>query len=314
MGVHKCYYPWKRFFWVVMVLILLATVGCKAAIDGETSVFRNTIPVNIKLYFPSFNHSIGKKSELVALFTYKDGTRVESFAEYPLNLFIELTSPEGNEQTLPLQEFERGFYPSTEELDFSEEGLYLLSITARGGDRYVNRSNYTLDTIDSPYLMFEAPVNHSTINLNSSLKITTQCYYRGKPIDPTILLKGPPESMALVQPISLIKGEENNELTWMTPQSEGDFWTVNLPYGDSPGTYHLVTRLVGELRATGEDIAVDTFITFYVKPGFFTGLIKISTHVAQALLALLVCFTIWYIRLPEMRGTIKLISKDNSIP
>lgn len=282
---------------------------------GEITIFRNTIPVNVKLYFPSLNHPIGKKNELIAFFAYRDGTQVESHAEYPLNLFVELISPNGSEQTLPLQEFGSGFYHSMEELDFMEEGAYLLGITARGGDRYVNRSNYTLHTADYPYLVFEAPVNHSTVNLNSALKITVRCHYQGKPIDPTTILKGPPASMALIQPISLTQTENSNELTWMNPQPGSGCWMVNLPCIDNPGTYHLVARLVGELRTTGEDIAVDTFITFHVKFGFWVlfkdALIYVALILAALLAVLLTYFFVWYIRLPLMKGVLNLISEDN---
>ena len=276
---------------------------------GRMTVFRNSIPADVKLHYPDTHCPLGQEAELVVSFRYQDGTPVTSLPKYPLAMGMELIGPDGSRQNSSMIPEHNGVYHSADTLRLTTPGIYELALIVRGGDKFAYHRSFTFETVDLPYLVIDEPRRGSTVPLQNSIPVQVRCFYHGEQINPADLMVWTPDSTVLGQLIDPTGDQKENNPVWLNWQ-QGGYWEGRLPYEGKGGGQYLLVRMIGAMLGGAGEITGDTMVAFTVALTLVSKikscLIIAALILAAAIAIAAIAFSIWKSRLPLMHGELGL--------
>lgn len=223
------------------------------------TIFRNSIPADVKLHYPETRCPLGKEAELVVSLHYQDGSPVTSLPKYPLAMGIELIDPDGGRQNFSMIPEHEGVYHSADTLRFKIPGIYELAVIVRGGDKFAYHRSFTFETVDQPYLVIDEPRRGSTVPLQNSIPVQVRCFHHAEQISPADMMVWTPDSTVLAQLIDLTGEQKGNNPVWLNWHQEG-YWKGGLPYEGKGGGKYLLVRLIGTTLEDAVEITGDSMV------------------------------------------------------
>jgi uncharacterized protein YegL len=278
--------------------------------EGKIEVYRNAVPVNMKLISPREIHPLAKPMKLVASFVKMDGNEVVEIPEYPIGLTAKVISPDGSESNIRFNRGEKGICFGTPSFDNTKtEGVYRIVLTMKGGDVYKSSQERIIQVKSIPYVVVDKPLTDSSLSFRQSLQVEARLLHDGKPIKPEDEFFDHPGALVLAQVVQT-PGGGKSEAIWLDTvpdsQSPGQFYGLLPVELKQEGQCVLVVKLSGQLRS-GENLAGDySEVKFLAQPNMWQRISRTSAWifyiVAIIIFLALSIWLIWLISLPVMQG------------
>jgi len=269
---------------------------------GKVIVFRNPIPVQMKLLNPEFVHPQGKALLLRAAFLRRDETEVKEVPGYPLRLTGRIIPPaearaQGAKDTYV--EFRNGkkgiFFADKAVTDTNFTGTWQINLEVIGGQKYKATSIHRIEVQPIPYLEIVSPAYDAHLPYSNGIDILCLLKLKGKPINPEDTFATHPNALMLASlvdsPFGPVSGGQFLE---QVPGKVGVFaGRLERPVR-STGDYVLAVRLQGQDKVRGRTICDTQFTVFHASPTIWQNLLIYSGRTALVIAAI-VCLILTYI-------------------
>lgn len=276
--------------------------------EGKIEVYRNAVPIKMKLVSPREVHPLGKAMTLVASFLRPDGSEVVEIPEFPIGLTAKVIAPDGTESNVRFSRGEKGVCFGTPSVGNTKtEGIYKIILTMKGGDAYKSSQERIVQVKSLPYVMINKPLSASILHLGKHLSIEASLLHNTKPAKPEDEFSDHPSVLVLAQVVQTPNGGKS-EAVWLDPipdsQTPGQF------YGSLPmdlkqkGRYVLMAKLAGQMRS-GEDWSGDySEVAFLVQPSIWQMVYTKWPWIISFFALIIIAFIIYQIQLPRFMGTL----------
>ncbi|MBD3181102.1 VWA domain-containing protein [Candidatus Poribacteria bacterium] len=291
---------------------------------GPIEVYRNAIPIGMKLVSPADTHPLGKPIDMLISFLRSDGRDVIEMPQFPLGLTGKVIAPDGKESDVKFVLREGGLCYGSPRIEYTNlEGIHRIILTIKGGDAHRFSHETYIHVKPTPYAILHKPEAGSTIHFNDELNIKAGLMEKEKPAKAEELFFDHPDVLILAQLVQMPDGNKSEPI-WLSQASE--FGTPGVFHGtipvslDQKGSYILMTRLAGKSRS-GDIYPIDyNRVEFYVYPSLIQKLLgtsRLALYIAGIIIALAIAiWLVWLLTLPRMRGSIYIYigDPDSGIP
>lgn len=282
---------------------------------GKVEIYRNALPIRLRLISPGDVHPLHKPLRLVASFVKASGEEVVSIAEYPLKLTAKIVPPAGGEYDVTLRGVGEGIFAADRSIDPTVAGTYRITLTVHGGEVYRFARDKGLTVKPLPYVSVEEPTDGAGAVWRSHLPVRVRLLQDGKPLVVQDHFLNHPGALMLAQFVLTPNGTQPKDAFWLEPipgdATPGGFaGLLPLPSREE-GWYILKIRLAGQPRAGTEEIQDSTEIRFFLTLPFCAQascLKPIGMGVGLTLMALLIGGGVWTMTLPRMQGQLFIYS------
>ncbi|MGH8058907.1 MAG: vWA domain-containing protein, partial [Candidatus Entotheonellia bacterium] len=276
--------------------------------SGRVEIYRNALPIRLRLINPGDVHPMNKPLRLAAGFVKATGEEVASVPEYPLKLTAKIVLPSGGEHDVTLYGIGEGIFFADGSVDPAMAGTYRIILTAHGGDVYRFSREKTIAVSPLPYIAVEDPTDGAVALLRSPLPVRVRLLQGGKPLVARDQFLNHPGALMLAQFVRAPAGTHPDSF-WLEPvpddATSGSFWgSLPLPTLDE-GWYILKVRLAGQLRTGVGEVQDSTEVKFFLKQPPCAAICwakRAGKGIALVVVALIISGGIWTGALPRMQG------------
>lgn len=272
---------------------------------GKVEIYRNALPIRLRLINPGDVHPVHKPLRLVASFLQVSGEEVVSVPEYPLKLTAKIVPPAGAEHDVTLRGVGEGIFFADRSLDPTVAGAYRILLTVHGGEVYRFAREKTLMVKPLPYIAVEEPIDGAVAGWRSPLPLRVRLLQGGKPFVAQDHFLDHPGALMLAQFVRTPGGKQLKDSFWLEPAS-GDatpgrfLGLLPLPAREE-GWYILKVRLAGQARAGAGEVQDSTEVRIFLDLPLCAQ-VRCAESAGLALLALLMGGGVWVMTLPRMQG------------
>lgn len=280
---------------------------------GKIEVYRNAIPIKMKLISPREVHPLGKPMKLTASFLTPEGKEVEEVPQYPIGLSAKVITPQGKEFDLKLKRKEKGIYSGLPKIsEIKSEGVWKVILTIKGGDVYRSSSENLIQVKSMPYIAIDKPKEGSTLPFGKSLLVEASLLRNGRAVSPKKEFVDHPGLIVLAQIVKMPNGEKSESI-WLQPKEDtktsGKFRGYIEASFQEEGEYVLMTKLAGNLASGGSLPEDYTKISFSLRPTFWQG----NWHWLLGLIVIAALgSSIYYLSLPKLQGILYVQKKGET--
>jgi len=278
--------------------------------EGKIEVYRNAIPVKMKLISPKETHPLGKSMNFVASFLKSDSEEIAEIPEFPIGLTAKVIAPDGTEFDVQFRRGEKGMCfgtPSVESIEI--EGTYRIMLTMKGGDAYKSSQERIIQVKSMPYVVVDNPVADSTLHFSKDMFIKASLMRNRKPVKPEDEFSDHPGVLILAQIVQMPDGGKSESI-WLSPVPDSQLpgmFHGRLPVSlEQEGRYFLMTRLAGQHRSEEELPNDYSEVGFFAYPSFTQrslGTFILALYIIGIVLTLIfIIWLLWALSLPRMRG------------
>jgi len=238
---------------------------------GQVEVYRNMIPVRLRLVNPRPIEPLGREQNIVAEFFRQDGTPLLAHPDFPIQVEMTITDPAGGQERILLTQAEPGIYTTTSLFIPEMDGIYSIELEVFTAGAFSYTSEYTVEVASLPYLAVIRPSYNYTIYVGDELVVEAEILVAGKPADLSEHFETSPRALVIawLEP----EGVERSPAHYLHPTGEKGRLATVLPYPLPEGSGQVRFRIVGTLF-NGENYQPDDLIVSYtavvrgLHPGF----------------------------------------------
>lgn len=219
---------------------------------GKVEVYRNEVPLTMKLVLPGSVHPQGKALEIIAQFARHSGKPVTSETEFPLGLSAQVLGPTGKPVNVEFGDPVEGLYYGNRPVATKMPGSYTITLRVQAGSALDSQTVYQVRVAPVPYLELDAPKVTGLPFMQRYLSVTGQLMLTGKPAPPADLFTNNPNLLYLAQVPNMPNGEKSPTL-WMASSGSRFSARFRLPMRKRlgiaqpwPGNYLVATECAGK--------------------------------------------------------------------
>jgi len=227
---------------------------------GVVEIYRNEVPLSMKLLLPKPVHALGKPIQIVADFARHNGKPVTSYSDYPLGLSGRITAPTGEVTKVLFEVPFAGHYYGNRAATTKVTGVYKITLQVQVGKAFDSSVTYDVEVAKRPYFEVRPPRLRGLALTAKELEIEAELKLAGKACKPETQFTNHPDRLLLAQLVSM-PGKRKSRCIWLSRSGENRFSGVfPLPTKRhigialaQPGIYVVQVEDAGELR-TGEKL------------------------------------------------------------
>jgi len=269
---------------------------------GRIVVFRNPIPIQMKILNPEFVQPQGKPLLLRAAFLRRDGAQVREVPGYQLRLTGRIIPPaqaQAKDVRDTYVEFQRGkngiFFANKAATDTNYVGSWQVNLEVVGGQKYKAISTQRIDVQPLPYLDMETPAYDAHLPYSDRVDIVCNLKLKGQPINAEDFFANHPNTLILASLVDSPSGPvSGGQFLEQVPSRNGVFaGHLNSPVRVS-GDYVVAVRLQGQDKTQGNIFTDTQFAVFSAAPTIWQKLLIYGGETAL-IIGIVVALIITYI-------------------
>jgi hypothetical protein len=278
---------------------------------GKIIVYPNEIPVTLGLVEPASRYPLGKPLYVKAKLIRNDGRDIKEHPEAPLRMTAIVKYPSGRTEDVLLTNPTASIAVASFSLDLNEEGVYMLNLSASGGQDVRFQDSFQFEVLPIPYIEINEPKEGSSIKYCDKVGIRAVIKVAGETADPSELFKGSPNELVLGQLEDSATGSSKTFwLDYSQEGGEGVFVAQVQMDLHHDSTLLLSTRLKGYMVSDGSYLEQDAQVYFLVRR---SGWQKLSRFLLLSLIALasllfaaLIAAAVFLATRPKMVGSLSV--------
>jgi hypothetical protein len=193
---------------------------------GRVEIYRNEVPLQMKMVLPTPVHPQGKPIQIVASFARHSGKPVGSEPQYPLGLTAQVLGPTGSPENVQFGQPVQGYYFADRAIPTKLPGLYRVALRVQAGSALDTSVTYNIKVSALPYLDLASaqltgfPFLHQFVSVSGALMLA------GKPALPEKCFTNNPNNLYLGQLSGMPDGKDSPVL-WLA--ASGNRFSTRFP-------------------------------------------------------------------------------------
>jgi hypothetical protein len=193
---------------------------------GRVEIYRNEVPLQMKMVLPTPTHPQGKPIQIVASFARHSGKPVGSEPQYPLGLTAQVLGPTGSPENVQFGQPVQGYYYADRAIATKLPGLYRVTLRVQAGSALDTSVTYNVNVSALPYLDLASAQFTGFPFLQQFISISGVMMLAGKPASPEKHFTNNPSNLYLGQLSGTPDGRESPVL-WLT--ASGNRFSTRFP-------------------------------------------------------------------------------------
>lgn len=193
---------------------------------GRVEIYRNEVPLQMKMVLPTPVHPQGKPIQIVASFARHSGKPVGSEPQYPLGLTAQVLGPTGSPENVQFGQPIQGYYYADRAIPTKLPGLYRVTLRVQAGSALDTSVTYNIKVSPLPYLDLASAQLTGFPFLQQFVSISGALMLAGKPVPPEKCFTNNPNNLYLGQLSGMPDGKDSPVL-WLT--ASGNRFSARFP-------------------------------------------------------------------------------------
>ncbi len=273
---------------------------------GTVEVYRNMVPVKLRLLQPPAQMIWGTEQEVAVEFSRLDDSPVEIHPDYPIQIDIIVEDPLLNREHYIMEQDDTGFYRLEKLFSPGEEGYYKFIMEVESPGSFAYTDEFMVNVLKLPYVSPVFPKPGESVRASSNLEIEIDLLAGFEPLNYQDYFTT--RETALVIAWYKPEGEQESPAYYLHPTGEMSRLAGVLPYEVPQGQHQIRYRVVGELREGDPYVGEDLVVEFQ---GEIPRWILLRPWAAGIIVLFGVALSISYARRPSWSGMLEIQNTAN---